>query len=140
MDLQTIERRSQEAATGHTFNTGPTFQALAAAMHRAAAIEQPPFDGMFISLPGLLRHAARALREMAQPFECDPCDVLEAHDDRCFEAQPTAHAHCLEQLCKHLDMLRLATEAGDSATIRKFFEIYRFDWLTGVEFGSSPRS
>ena len=59
MDLQTIERRSQETATGHTFNTVPTFQALAAAMHRAAAIEQPPYEGMFISLPGLLRHAAR---------------------------------------------------------------------------------
>lgn len=90
-------------------------------------IERPPYTGMYISLTGTLSLAARSLREMAEKPDTDDKDVLEAHEARCYESQPALRAYGLEELGKHLGMLKTAMEKGDSATVRQFFEIYRFD-------------
>jgi hypothetical protein len=102
-------------------------QAIAAALSTASQIDRPAYNGVFISLPGTLNLAARSLREMAEKPDTDNEDVLEAHENRCYESQPTLRAHGLEELGKHLGMLKTAIDAGDSATVRQFFEIYRFD-------------
>lgn len=104
-----------------------SMRAIAAALTTASLIERPPYNGMFISLTGTLSLAARSLREMAEAPDTENEDVLQAHEDRCFEAQPALRAYGLEELGKHLDMLKTAIAAGDSATVRQFFEIYRFD-------------
>lgn len=102
-------------------------QAIAKALQQASEIERPPYNGMYISLSGTLSHAARSLREMAEKPDTDNEDVLEAHETRCFDAQPNMRAQGLEDLGKHIRMLKVAIETNDLATIRQFFEIYRFD-------------
>lgn len=82
---------------------------------------------MYISLTGTLSLAARSLREMAAKPDTDNEEVLEAHETRCYESQPNLRAHGLDDLGKHLSILKAAIGTGDSATVRQFFEIYRFD-------------
>ena len=105
----------------------PAMQAIATALHQASQIERPAYNGMFISLTGTLSLAARSLREMAEKPDTDNEDVREAHENRCFESQPDLRAYGLEELGKHIAMLKTAIEGGDSVTVRQFFEIYRFD-------------
>jgi hypothetical protein len=102
-------------------------QAIAHALRQASEIERPPYNGMYISLSGTLSHAARALREMAGKPDTDIEEVLDAHETRCFDAQPNMRAQGLDDLGKHLRMLKAAIETNDLVTIRQFFEIYRFD-------------
>lgn len=104
-----------------------TMQEIAQALIKASQIERPQYNGMFISLSGTLSLAARSLREMAEKPDTQMEDILEAHENRCYESQPTLRAYGLEALCKHLGMLKTAIDAGDGATVRQFFEIYRFD-------------
>jgi hypothetical protein len=105
----------------------PAMQAIATALNQASQIERPPYNGMCISLSGTLSLAARSLREMAAAPDSDNAIALEAHETRCYESQPTLRAHGLEELGKHLGLLKTAIASGDSATVRQFFEIYRFD-------------
>lgn len=105
----------------------PNMQAIATAFHQGSRIERPPYNGMFISLSGTLSLAARSLREMAEKPDTDNADAVEAHETRCYESQPALRAHGLEELGKHLGLLKTAIEVGDSVTVRQFFEIYRFD-------------
>ena len=78
-------------------------------------------------LTGNLTHAARSLRELAAPPDTTNEELLEQHEDRLYESQPSMRAQGLDDLAKHLGMLKTAIETGDSLTVRKFFEIYRFD-------------
>jgi hypothetical protein len=100
---------------------------IATALQKASEIERRSSYGMYISLTGTLTHAARSLRELAAPPDTTNEDLLEQHEDRLYESQPSMRAQGLDDLAKHLGMLKTAIETGDSLTVRKFFEIYRFD-------------
>lgn len=104
-----------------------TMHAIATALNAASAIERPPYNGMYISLTGTLTHAARALREMAVAPDTTNEQLLEDHEGRLYESQPALRAQGLDDLVKHLGMLKKAIDTGDHATVRQFFEIYRFD-------------
>jgi hypothetical protein len=105
----------------------PTMRSIATELNAASAIERPPYAGMYISLTGTLTHAARALREMAAAPETTNEKLLEQHEDRLHDSQPLMRAQGLEDLAKHLDMLKKAIENADHTTVRQFFEIYRMD-------------
>jgi hypothetical protein len=102
-------------------------QSIATALNAASAIERPPYNGMYISLTGTLTHAARSLRELAVPPDTTNEQILQDHEDRLYESQPALRAQGLEDLSKHLGMLKKAIDTADHATVRQFFEIYRFD-------------
>lgn len=93
----------------------------------AARLPHGNQNGMKISLPGVLSHAHRTLTEMAQPFEDAPEHIAEQFDDRMRESQPAMRAYGLEELGRHLALLREAFKAGDAKTVRKFFDLYVFD-------------
>ena len=93
----------------------------------AAMHQEGNQNGMKISLPGVLSHAHRALIEMAQPFEDAPEHIVEQFDDRLQESQPAMRAYGLEELNRHLALLKNVFNTGDSATIRQFFDLYDFD-------------
>ncbi|AET95291.1 hypothetical protein BSFA1_80300 (plasmid) [Burkholderia sp. SFA1] len=80
--------------------------------------------GMKVSLEGMLRNAAIALRKMAEPADDATEEQLEEHEERCFRMQPQAQAFALEELLGHLGQLRQAVASGDTATVREFFDIY----------------
>lgn len=105
----------------------PAMLSIATALQKASVIERPPYNGMFISLTGTLTHAARSLRELAAPPDTENETLLEQHEDRIYAAQPQLRAQGLDDLAKHLGMLKNAIEGGDHVTVRKFFEIYRLD-------------
>jgi hypothetical protein len=100
---------------------------VSATISAAAAIPRDPYQGMFISLTGTLTHAARALRGMGEVPDCFDSRDSDDHDERCSQFQPVMRAYALEQLAKHIGMLKDALENGYDATVREFFEIYRFD-------------
>lgn len=104
-----------------------TLQSIAKALNTASEIERPPYNGMFISLTGILTHATRSLRELAVLPDTTNEQLLEDHEDRLYESQPALRAQGLDDLVKHLGMLKKAIDTGDHATVRQFFEIYRFD-------------
>jgi len=54
-------------------------------------------------------------------------EPLLAHEVRCGEIQPHSHVFALEQLAKHLEMLQLAVENGDTTKVKQFFNLYVFD-------------
>lgn len=111
---------------GSTFEVKP-MKSLATALERASEVSREPYRGVNISLTGTLTLAARALRELAAPPDTDDEAVLSDHDGRCGTAQPALRAHGLDELTRHLEMVKKAVEAGDYVTVRQFFEIYRFD-------------
>ncbi|ENZ77769.1 MULTISPECIES: hypothetical protein [Ralstonia] len=85
--------------------------------------------GMVISAPGVLTIAARALNELAQPFEETEHDagyLRELHQDRLAEAQPGLSVHSLETMAKHLEMLRKAVVERDARRVGQFFDVYVF--------------
>ncbi|UNK04193.1 hypothetical protein MMB19_28840 (plasmid) [Ralstonia insidiosa] len=84
---------------------------------------------MVISAPGVLTIAARALKELAQPFdetEHDAGYLRETHQDRLDEAQPGLSAYSLETMAKHLEMLRTAVVERDVSKVGQFFNVYVF--------------
>ncbi|WP_432263325.1 hypothetical protein [Cupriavidus sp. TMH.W2] len=83
-----------------------------------------PGTGMAVSLKGALLNAASSLRDMAKPPQTDDEVLQSEHEERCFQAQPQAQAFVLEELVKHLDQLRVAVEAGNTPTVRRFLDIY----------------
>jgi len=92
----------------------------------AASLPPSNKNGMLISLPGVLSHGARALREMAEPLENATEIVAQEFDDRLMEEQPSLHAYGLEELGKHIAMLKEAFRTGDAMTVRQFFDLYVF--------------
>jgi len=102
-------------------------RAVGEAVLEAAKLERPVYSGFFISLTGVLTLGARALREMAAPPESDQAVVLAAHEERCSDAQPALHAFGLEELARHIDMMRVAIAEGDLVTVRQMFEVYRIE-------------
>lgn len=105
----------------------PSMVAFATALQAASEVKRQPYNGMFISMPGTITLAARALRELATSPDTDSREALELHEERVMECQPNMRAQGLEDLGRHLGMLKKAVETGDSTTVRQFFEIYRFD-------------
>lgn len=93
----------------------------------ASSLTRENHNGMRISLPGVLSHAARSLREMAQPPEDMSEDATEQWEDRLQDSQPDLRAFSLEELSKHLDMLKTAFLGGDATIVRQFFDLYVFD-------------
>ena len=94
------------------------------AMLLIEADKQPKnVNGMVISLNGTISNAARALHEMAEAPDANE-DPLEAHETKLYEVQPQLRAHSLEELSKHLAMLRRAINVGDVETVGKFFNTY----------------
>lgn len=93
----------------------------------AAALPAGNQNGMKISLPGVISHGQRALTEMIVPFEDAPEHIVEQFEARLMELQPGFHAHGLEVLGAHLQLLKKAFEEGDAATVRQFFDLYVFD-------------
>lgn len=93
----------------------------------AAALPPSNKGGMLISFPGTLSHAQRSLMEMAQPFEDAPTHLEEEFDERISDAQPALRAYGLEQMGKHLAMLKIVFQTGDAQTVRRFFDLYVFD-------------
>ncbi|MDR5798991.1 MULTISPECIES: hypothetical protein [Caballeronia] len=81
-------------------------------------------NGMTVSLEGMLRNAAIALRAMAEAPDGATEEQLEEHEERCFNIQPQAHAFALEELLGHLGQLRAAVESGDTKAVRDFLDIY----------------
>jgi soluble cytochrome b562 len=100
---------------------------VSAVLADAAAIPQGNQNGMRISLPGVISHAHRALLEMAAPLEDVSRDAEERFSERVEDTQPALHAHGLEVLQKHLDLLGKAIQEGDAKTVRQFFDLYVFD-------------
>lgn len=85
--------------------------------------------GMVISAPGVLTIAARALSELAQPFEEAEHDagyLRELHQERLDDAQPGLSVYSLETMAKHLEMLRMAVVERDAAKVGQFFNLYVF--------------
>ncbi|MBK6616589.1 hypothetical protein [Ottowia sp.] len=82
---------------------------------------------MVISATGMIAHAARALREMAVPFDNPSSLDQEEFAERLSNSQPALHAYGLEQLGEHLGKLEVAFRTGDIKTIRSFFDLYVFD-------------
>lgn len=85
--------------------------------------------GMVISAPGVLTIAARALKELAQPFEETEHDagyLRELHQERLDEAQPGLSVYSLETLAKHLEMLRMAVVERNACKVGQFFDVYVF--------------
>ncbi len=101
---------------------------IASSLQSAAAIARPAHCGMRISLLGTLSHAARSLRDLAvaPEFAGVSSQALQEHEHRCESAQPELRAYGLEQLGRHLELLKVAVETNDSMTIRQFFELYAF--------------
>lgn len=94
---------------------------------QAAALPPTNENGMRISLPGVLSLAQRALKEMALPLEHAPEHIHEQFDERVFDVQPDLHAFGLEELGRHLALLKTAVTNSDALTVRKFFDLYVFD-------------
>lgn len=105
-------------------NLGDAAKALQLA-HESRPAE--PYKGMRVSVTGSLEHAARSLRAMAVPPESTDPEVLADHEDRIAENQPELRAFALEQLAKHLDMLKKAIDQNDQVTIQQFFNTYVLD-------------
>lgn len=80
--------------------------------------------GMKVSLEGMLRNAAIALRTMAEPPDGATEEQIDEHEEWCFKMQPQANAFALEELLGHLGQLRAAVESGDTKTVREFLDIY----------------
>ncbi|MDL5034450.1 hypothetical protein QRD43_21280 [Pelomonas sp. APW6] len=96
----------------------------------ASSIQDPAEgSGMLISAPGALTIAARALNDMAAPLDPAASGELLRDDfeQRLQEVQPRMAGYTLETFAKHLALLRSAVEAGDSATVGKFFRLYAFE-------------
>jgi len=106
------------------FDIGP---ANAKTFDEAALLPIGNLNGMKISFTGVLSHGARALREMAQPLHEVPEHVAVQWDDRLQESMPELRAFSLEELSRHLDLLKNAFVVGDAATVRQFFDLYVFD-------------
>lgn len=85
-------------------------------------------NGMVISLNGVLSMGGRALNAMAAPLDetLDAAELRADFDDRLVSEQPGLHAHSLEQLARHLEMLRVAIQAGDASMVAQFFNLYVF--------------
>jgi len=101
--------------------------AISKVLAEASALPAGNRNGMRISLPGTLAHAARSLREMALSLEDAPEHISEQWEERLQESLPDLRAFALEELSKHLGMLKAAFVGGDAATVRQFFDIYVFD-------------
>ena len=82
------------------------------------------YKGMVISVSGALTHGARALNEMAISLDVDGIDITEAHEERLMESQPRYHAAALEQMAKHLVMLKHAIESGDTERATQIIRLY----------------
>lgn len=96
-------------------------------LDEASALPIGNQNGMKISLPGVLSHGARALREMALPLDEVPEHIIEQWEERLQDSMPDLRAFSLEELSKHLEMLKVAFVASDAATVRQFFDLYVFD-------------
>ena len=115
--------------------TPETLSILARALKASSEIDRPKHNGLTISLSGTLTLAARSLREMESAFHPDQIagisanvdEYTEHYEDSIYNSQPLLRASTLELLHTHLSELKIAIEQKDSATIRRFFEIYRFD-------------
>lgn len=83
-----------------------------------------PYRGMRVSVTGSLEHAARSLRALAVPPDTTNPDVLAEHEERIAENMPDLRAFSLEELAKHLDMLKTAIDQNDQVTIQRFFNSY----------------
>jgi hypothetical protein len=101
--------------------------AFGKALIAAAAIERDEYHGMDISVIGTLTHAARSLREMAVAMDTRDSDATEEHEARCNASQPTLRAFALEELARHMTMVKAAVEGGDLTTVRQFFAVHKFD-------------
>ena len=79
---------------------------------------------MVISLSGVISLGARALREMAEPMDLVSEVDREELAARMDNSQPGIHAFSLEELGRHLEMLKVALANGDAKTVRQFFDLY----------------
>lgn len=107
-------------------SNGLDLAAIGRVVSSAADVPGSREGTMVVSLPGLLAHAASALREMAAPLERGSELANQEMEERLGEAQPEFYAYGLDQLCEHLAQLKQAFEAGDSAKVKAFFDLYSF--------------